>query len=194
MLDIKTRQSSLSKSNRNSKHLKKRLSHYLLFQMNYPVVIDEYKYMDIFGIRRSGYTVEFEIKVTKSDLKRELDIIHNSDKQISKYENKDWKKYRKHSRYITGYQDEKTIIPNEFCFYVPDYLVDYALDGVVGTPYGVAGIGKYEKKIDFMGEERWLEGNYHVFKKPKKIHINKFDENNYKELSHLLSFRSRLFN
>ena len=184
----------------NSTHLKKELMSHLMWRLHFPVVIDEYQFMDVFGIRRSEYMVEFEIKISKADLMREIKLMHCS--QPIKY-SKDWVKWEKHAHYlkrqiektpsiydtIPGYSVNVTdyFIPNEFYFYVPDFLGDVAVRETAGTPYGVVIIGTTHNSYG-----REYHSDYEVIKKAVKIHEKKADDKIYRSIAHGLSLRNRL--
>jgi hypothetical protein len=198
----------------NSKTLKKALAYHLFWRLHFSVVIDEYQFMDLFGVRRNGYCVEYEIKVSKADFMRELNLIHG-DQPESKY-GKDWSKWYKHGMYLgkdikkSEYElkmekiyaesnmswnvdGRKFFIPNEFNFYVPDTLTDFALSKLDGLPYGLIQYGK--KRVDHAdGSFHTYHSNYEVIKKPVKLHTEKDCARIMEKLAHGLTIRSRLLN
>lgn len=175
------------------------MSH-LFWRLHFPVVIDEFDFMDIFGIRRSGYMVEFEIKISKADLMREVRLMRSE--QPIKY-SKDWVKWEKHAQYlkrviqktpslydsIPGYSPvvNNYFIPNEFYFYVPDFLAQYAITETANTPYGVVMIGTTKNSYG-----REYHSDYEIVKPATKIHNEKADEKIYRKLAHGLTIRNRL--
>lgn len=187
----------------NAKYLKKELIDHLYWRLNYTIVIDEYKFMDVFGVRRNGYCVEFEIKISKSDLCRELNLMNCE--QPMKW-SKDWPKWEKHSHYLnrridpTKFRNQYALflhenlpepeffMPNEFYFYVPDFLADFAAQATANTPYGVIKIGK-----TLNGYDREYFWRYTIVKKAVKLHNNKMKEDEYKQLAHALTIRNRIF-
>lgn len=186
-----------------SKDLKKSLAAHMLWRLHFPVVVDEYDFMDIFGVRSNGYKVEFEIKLTRSDFMREINLINGE--QPIKY-SKDWVKWEKHANYlgrmitktpsiydsIPGYSnniDNKYFIPNEFNFYVPDFLTEFALSKLTNLPYGLVQYGKMSNSY---GREYFSP--YEVIKKPKKLHEDKNCLAIMGKLAHALAMRNRLLN
>lgn len=197
--------SMLKPEQRNSTFLKRSLASYLFWRLHYHVVIDEYEWMDIFGIKRSGYCTEFEIKVSKSDFDNELKNI-KSEQPKTTYE-KEWTKWKKHAIYLNKQikddgtwriknvlePKKKLFIPNEFCFYVPDYLQDYAIEQLQGLPYGVVAIGGH-KVEHFDGTSHMYFHEYNVIKKPKKLHEDKVEESMFSKLAYSLTNRIKLLN
>lgn len=201
---MKQNDSLIKQENRNAKYLKETLAYHLFWHLKYTIVCDEFKFMDLFGVRRNGYQVEFEIKVNKSDFDREIRCIIASE---CEHYGKDWEKYSKHKIYLTGERpktsydlrlesfgisDKKTPFrPNEFYFYVPDYLADYAVLKVtkLALPYGVVKIGK--KDIPSGRDYFWP---YTMVKKATKLHSEKADQSIYYALAHALTIRNKLLN
>ncbi len=108
---------------------------------------------DVMGVRNSGYIVEFEIKVTKQDLRNELKSIQCalSNDMRGCYSNS---KFFKHELYLGKTKDRYTYEtvgykPNLFYFIVPIELEKIAVEGVKGTPYGVYCHGKWEYFLTF---------------------------------------------
>lgn len=176
--------------------LKKRLAHHLFWRLKYSVVCDEFQFCDVVGIRNSGYLVEFEVKISKSDFNREMRCITSD--ECEKY-GKDWEKFVKHKFYLTGEfpktdydrrmeslgifaNTQEVLRPSEFYFYVTDEIADWAALKVVeaGLPYGVirAGQGEYP--------------GYHVVRVAEKLHKDKSTPLLYRQLAHALTVRSRL--
>lgn len=183
-----------------SKELKKTLAAHLYWHLKYPIVCDEFEFIDIIGVRRTRYVVEFEIKVSKSDLDREIKCIIADPEKTEKY-GKDWEKVCKHKTYLTGERPKTNydlrlnalgigdsmiggaFRPNEFYFYVPDYLADYAIKRMaeLNLPYGVVKqVNEYP--------------HYVVMRKAVKLHNEKATPSLYYKLAHALTIRSRLFN
>lgn len=197
-----------------SKELKKSLAYHMLWRLHYSVVVDEYSFMDIFGVRRNGYSAEFEIKVTRQDFMREINLIYGE--QPATKHGKDWAKWEKHAHYLSKdikkseyelsmekiYRDSnmsrnvdgnRFFIPNEYSFYVPDYLTEFALSKLVNLPYGLVQCGKKEVPHGD-GSSHFYHSDYEVIKKPKKLHVDKNCDEMMERLAHALTIRSRLLN
>lgn len=118
--------------------IKMSLIYYFMIQRNYPACVTEYNlggYLyiaDIVAIDKKMLSHEVEIKVTKADLLSELKAI----KSIMDGNDPDGSKYRKHYNYLKGFK-----IPNKFSFAVPDELVEFTLNEIQNTPYGLIKIG-----------------------------------------------------
>jgi hypothetical protein len=185
-----------------SSDLKKALASHMFWRLHYSVVVDEYSFMDILGVRRNGYAVEFEVKVSRSDFMREINIIHGE--QPKTKWGKDWAKWEKHANYlkrtiskvpsvwdsIPGYEEKapKYFTPNEFNFYVPDYLTEFALSKLANLPYGLVQYGKTSHN----GGISYFFSRYEVIKKPQKLHSDKRCSEIMEKLAHALTIRSRL--
>lgn len=180
--------------------LKRTLAHHLYWRLHYTIVVDEFKFMDMFGVRNNGYGVEFEIKVSEADFDREMKIIRMKQDRVEKW-GKDWAKWQKHQQYL-GFertrdqmsQVEQILIdhgmhdttppyyPNDFYFFVPDYLAMYAATQCQGLPYGVIST----KVNGGYGD------SYVVVKKSQKLHSTKVPHSTIHELAHALTIRSRM--
>ena len=197
-----TYESFLKPEQKNETYLKKTLAHYLYWRLHYRVVIDEYEWRDIFGIRNSNYSVEFEIKVDKSDFDREINSMYAP--QPKTRWGKDWAKWEKHAMYlgkeikkdnsfyenIYGHIEIKYFIPNEFYFYVPDYLSEHCLKRLENLPYGLVKIGKTSHNHDIS----YFCSDYEVVKKAVKLHKDKVDADLFSKLAYALTVRSKLLN
>jgi len=147
--------------------LKTHMVGYLLYQKQYMLAFTEsFNQADIFAIKRSHYTIEIEIKNTKDDLRKELNSIkHLRDDQPGPLKN--GKKYYKHMEYLNKSKTRFShIIPNEFCFLVPEDLLEQAYAGIQGTPYGLfcykEYLGDYYERIEEIVT-------------PQKLHVEKYD-------------------
>lgn len=185
----------------NARFLKRTLMNHLFWRLKYPIIIDEHQFMDVFAIRRNGYMVEFEIKVTRADLMREIKLSKCA--QPIKY-SKNWVKWEKHARYlkrqiehtpsiydsIPGYNNIQPtyFIPNEFYFYVPDFLVDIAIKETAHTPYGVVKIGNHI----LPASGNTIFSNFEVVNRAVKIHNEKATEYIYRQVAHGLTIRNKL--
>lgn len=194
----------LKPSQLKSKYLKSQLMHWLFWRLHNIIIIDEFDFADIFSIQANGYTKEYEIKVSKSDFDREIRIIRMTCEQVTKW-GKDFAKWRKHQTYLNkpvginmynGFErairaDEySSWTPNEFWFYVPDFLAQHAISQCSDLPYGVAVIGKSTK---YAGHGRYFR-EYEVVKKATKLHTQKAGDALYRQAAHALTVRNRLFN
>lgn len=195
--------------------MKKALASHMYWRLHYSVVVDEYEFMDIFGVRQNGYAVEFEVKISRSDFMREINLIQG-EQPTSNY-GKDWAKWYKHARYL-GKEIKKSeyelrmekiyresnmsrnvtvdrfFIPNEFNFYVPDYLTEFALEKLSNLPYGLIQYGK-KKIVHSNGiDSHTYHSDYEVIKRPTKLHQDKKCDTIMKKLASALTVRSRLLN
>lgn len=128
---------------------------------------------DVLTLKRSMYTVEVEVKVSRYDLANELKAIRTALKyDLFKDSKVSSTKYYKHERYLLPIERKKTIarggfIPNEFYFAVPEELeiqakeILYDLD----LPYGLYVVDKHN---------RWDSVVRHI--DAKKLHRDKIDE------------------
>jgi hypothetical protein len=198
--------SFLKPEQQNETYLKKTLAHYLYWRLGYLIVIDEFNFRDIFGVRRTYYTSEFEIKVDKSDFDKEINSI-NSPQPKTRY-GKEWTKWYKHAHYLNkkvntsnfgefynilhpeGFNSENGFIPNDFYFYVPDYLCNHALKRLDNLPYGLVKIGKTASG----NPDCFYSSDYEVVKKPIKLHKNKIENSLISKLAYALTIRSKLLN
>lgn len=149
-----------------------------IYGKGYIGLFTEAGYADVLGIRNSRFLVEFEIKVSKSDLQRELNCIQEA--LMGKIMHPKTCKYRKHQGYLLNktYWGATAIYrPNLFYFVVPMELEKIAIEGVKDTPYGVLAYGDWEYILHFSSGDQTREG--HGFKesvKAKHIHKEKKDE------------------
>jgi len=152
----------------DSNEVKTHLISYMLWQWNYLGVVTEYdNYSDVFGIKRTFYTAEFEIKLTRGDLLYEVNII----KKIINNDclwGKGGHKTSKHNRYLVDlWCYDKRSIPNEFNFVCSDNIVDSGIVKMLkNTPYGLYVFPQFNIK----------GGIYHQAIRPKKLHKEKIRE------------------
>lgn len=110
---------------------------------------------DVVALRYNGIVVEYEIKVSRSDLRNELvgarcawgvdDVERYRPTSANDFRwPKVLDKYNKHIGYKGLRKRGYGFRPNLFYFAVPDHLVDYAKDMVRGTSYGVYSIAPFE--------------------------------------------------
>lgn len=145
-------------------NLKLNLLHYLLYERSLPAITEASfgsGICDVLAIKDQKYVMDFEIKVSRADLKSELDAIdyfYNNvqfahPERLNKYTKhealyhavKDKKIWTKpHEGYYAGrLPDMRMTAPNYFCFVVPKELTGYALERLKATPYGLIEIGDY---------------------------------------------------
>src|SRR3990167_2756273 len=105
-------------------------------------VFTEVEYADVFGITRSKYTHEFEIKVSKADLFSELNCI--KDLVLFGAPQKSYEKKYKHERYFKGESNMFCEVPNYFSFVTPFALEKVALEILKDTKYGLYCIDIHE--------------------------------------------------
>jgi len=154
--------------------LKTHMVGYLLYKKQYMVAFTEsFNDSDVFAIKRSHFTIEVEVKKTKDDLRGELNSIRaivdktDEDDLYGGIKIKGTKKFHKHLAYINGKNRfTKMILPNEFCFLVPEELLEQAYAGIQKTPYGLfcyrPYLGEYYERIEQVVQ-------------PKKLHDEKYD-------------------
>ncbi len=133
---------------------------------------------DFVSITGSWYSSEFEIKISKSDLRKEAEMIKMarewidssslSGKKISSYN-----KLMKHRHYL-ALDNPKIVVPNEFSFYVPEELEEEAIKAVEGTPYGVMLTYKSVSNPYWDGHIR--KDRYYWAVKPQRLHKNKLND------------------
>lgn len=120
-----------------------------MYRLNHQYVVSEGpNNSDVFSINRSGYTCDYEIKVSKQDLDRELSHINATEPA------RGWQrgepKTQKHHYYRMGkgYIEEphdyygsmlsfNYTVPNKFCFFIPDGLYEHLATRMIGLPYGI---------------------------------------------------------
>lgn len=162
-----------------SSEIKAEILSHMLYRLRFKAVVTEYGGVgvsgiaDVFGITDSGYTHEFEVKVSKSDLMGELEAIRsmfNSPRLLGKSQ-RHISKGSKHNLYLGKSLNQETwdqvfVRPNCFSFAVPSVLSDFAKEFLSNTPYGLYVITLHEN-----GGHPWTE----VFceKKAAKLHKNK---------------------
>lgn len=146
----------------NAHDLKAEMLTHMLYRLKFTAAVTEYGgrgligIADVFGILGSGYTHEFEVKVSKADLAGELRAIEYWTKPEEVrgplFEQSHAKtalsKGGKHHIYLCGDRDTYTgvyaRIPNKFSFVTPWDLKEVALEAIHGTPYGLYVIQHHE--------------------------------------------------
>lgn len=167
----------------NSNQLKTAVINYFEDKQFLASFTESYNNSDVLGVKRTLYTQEVEVKVSRGDLLAELNDIDcavKGWKVVGKWVSST--KYFKHcqflksGKYISNYS-LPTYIPNEYCIAVPEELVALTLERLEGTPYGVLS-ARWEKYYDrmklFITEA----------KKPVKLSMEKLGT---KEMAGLLS-------
>lgn len=153
----------------SSQELKIATINYLLFRRNFLGAFTEsFNAADVLGVSRKFISWEFEIKVSKEDLAKELKAIRfitGEDTNLRRARAAN--KTSKHKSYLDPFYKKSVpdgfFIPNYFSFVVPEEIAEYVARGVAGTPYGVYLVnaaGLYSKVT------------------PKQIHDSQITENN----------------
>lgn len=111
---------------------------------------------DVLALRSGGEWVEFEIKTSRQDLRREIraieaSLVPEAERRLNwsayylKYKSIANTKIQKHSIYLKPNEEHqlgnwKSFIPNKFYFAVTPQLEEYAINEVtkLKLPYGVA--------------------------------------------------------
>ena len=138
----------------------------MLWRWNYlGVATESLNNSDVLGIRRTLYAAEFEIKLTRSDLLNEVNIILNIIKSKTIFGcHGSNTKVTKHGTYLGYWEFDrhlKEFIPNEFNFLVPIEFEDIKTK-LENSPYGLYTINI---KNNNYGINQIL--------RPKKLHKNK---------------------
>ncbi len=143
-----------------SQELKADILSHVMYRLQYEGAVTEYGgkgvsgVADVFALRKTGYTHEFEVKVTKTDLMGELKsiqyIVEKQQRIDEEPKIRPHAKYPKHNAYMENAEGQKIYWkhyrPNQFSFVVTEALVDFAKEGVKGSPYGVYMVNKVEVK------------------------------------------------
>lgn len=151
---------------------------YVSYKLNHRYAVTEgINFSDVFSINRNGYSCEYEIKTSKSDLDAELKHV-----MFSPPDKFDWhraaNKTQKHYyyRFGKGLVEEKKdswfggllpfkyTVPNKYSFVIPDSLYSYLYFKLHDTPYGIItfradGDWDYwtmeaKKQADFLHKEK----------------------------------------
>lgn len=135
----------------NSKQAKIAMVGELLYARGRQMAMTEFRYADVFAVTKAFYTEEYEIKVEKGDLRRELEVVawaagFGDEKAFA------WNKKHKHRRYMEAAGKREVErnrlgltmgdifddVPNRFYFVVPDLeMEEIAMRCVRTTPYGL---------------------------------------------------------
>jgi len=159
----------------NTNRVKTDLIGWLFMKKNWMVALTECgNNADVFGIKRSFYTVEIEIKLSRSDLIGELRSIV-AIKNSLKSDNR-CKKYYKHSNYIGKWGQSG--IPywrntNEFYFCVPRGLLNLTKNALRDTPYGL---------LLYKENQEYYSDSIEEIIRPKKMNMNKIKEKGFLSL------------
>ena len=155
-------------------NITKKLYWHLIWKKWYNVVTHQFSnsfwIADIFGVNKSNYTHEIEIKVSKSDLMSEIKDIEYLINWWEWLPQWRWSKYVKHYWYLNEVktdsmdkQNREHLIPNYFSFAVPTELKEIAWEKLKNTPYWIIEIYTIWKFIKI----------WSVIKQAKKIHKTK---------------------
>jgi hypothetical protein len=154
----------------NSKQVKSEMLAHALYRLHYMAAVTEYGgkgvlgVADIIAVHQSGYSHEFEVKVTKADLAGELETIKyllDPQTELGQEPKKYLAKSDKHRIYINGPSNETyaqlELRPNKFSFVVPVELSEYAKAALKNTPYGLYVIKSGPEcslKADYLHKEK----------------------------------------
>lgn len=154
----------------NSKEVKAEMLSHALYRLHYMAAVTEYGgkgvmgVADIFTVHTSGYTHEFEVKVTKADLAGEIETIQyllNAQTELGQEPKKYFAKSDKHRIYLNGPRTELykdfALRPNKFSFVVPVELSEYAKAALKSTPYGLYVVTSGPEcylKADFLHKDK----------------------------------------
>lgn len=160
----------------NSFRIKAKVVRWLLWHRGYQIAVTEgFNQSDVFAVKRTGYTTEIEIKLSRSDLRRELNSIKAVMENLNPNDY-NCKKYHKHKAYLKpdrdfadgkfkrDYRSYFDSIPNEFVFLVPESMSGFAEVYLRNTPYGIWYF--------VLGESFWGD-EIEVIKRPIKLHLDK---------------------
>lgn len=183
--------------------VKEKVMRYAYFERRCIAVVTEgLRNADVLGITPNQFAIEFEIKVSRSDLQKELAAIKYAqyiksgknfgvadndpeqltlNMELASLKNKagGWSKINKHEEHIDpkAYFEKKqryyssfAYLPNRFYLVVPDNLVDLAVSGVDGTPYGVIsadGCRGQHSAYYSKSEDKWFGREFDYSKLPK---------------------------
>lgn len=159
----------------NAKEVKADMLGHVLYRLRYAAAITEYGGVgsygiaDIFGMQESGFTHEFEVKVSRSDLAGELNAIEywTRPEQLAigdpGHRSAPVAKGGKHCAYLKGVLGPLAYamkIPNKFSFVVPAELREFAKDGLKNSPYGlyvIDGDPSCVKRAEYLHKEKATE-------------------------------------
>lgn len=173
--------------------VKQLIMNYAFFERGHIAVVTEgMNQADVLGITKDKLAVEFEVKVSKSDLNKELAAIRyaimtmkegknlapitlgaeqeqlNLEFASLKQKAGGWSKISKHEEYIDPkayfeshkrYMLTNSYVPNYYYIVVPRNLVEYAVEKLQGTGYGVISYNGCRSQGDHYGyllEGEWV--------------------------------------
>lgn len=147
--------------NRLSDEIKLELMKYFRFERNYNLICTEGIHNSDVNAFNGDSLVEIEVKISKSDFKKEFKPCENKFINRSTY----WKQY-KHNNYAKPSEHPSYTIPNRFYFCVPAKLEEWAFE------YLKDKNPKYGLLVYDL--ERWTGNAYIITKKPaKNLHNEK---------------------
>lgn len=144
--------------------MKFKVMEHLKYKKNCPIVVTEFKNgSDVFGVNRSNYSIEVEVKVDKFDLLSELKTIKylldpENDPSYGHYKTRTGgdaylNKFSKHRSYLFSESKYETR-PRYFFFAIPQGLMDLeSLEVLKQTPYGLMVVGERDWWNSVL--ERW---------------------------------------
>lgn len=182
----------------NAKIAKAEMLAFLLYEKKYKCAVTEYGgsgtigNADIFGFTKADFTHELEVKCSKADLAGEIASIKN----LARHEDaamlgeRNMAKLSKHSTYLQAAPQgempwsqrewDMTHVPSRFSFVLPPELLDYALNNLIGTPYGVYVVHERE----YLGQKRYSVSEE---RRPEQLHKNKVTDDIKEYLLHKTS-------
>lgn len=158
-----------------------------------------FNHSDVITVKPNGYIYEFEVKISRSDLKGELDAMEywlsedaiNPFHQLELVEHVVEKsksgqvslarkmlrseKWKKHYSYLVA-ENKRYKRPRVFYFVVPKELEEYALKRLENSPYGLYVAHQLGKPDNLYG------GYMHNKKKARPISINKMKDRDRNEI------------
>jgi len=174
-----------------SHDLKAEMLAHALYRLHFVAAVTEcgngsFGVADVVGIRESGYTAEFEVKVSKQDLMGEMksiraivegvDLFADPSKKVNVAKYPKHNAYIKNDGYMSAYYKDLSMRPNHFYFVVPPELKEVALEGLAGTPYGLFMVYEHQ------GEHPYSDVS--CLKKPSLLHKEKASDRLRQQILH----------
>ena len=145
----------MKKSHKKAQTVKTKLLKFFLYEKQYRFAATEsFCNSDVFAVTRSGYTIEAEVKVHRSDLQSEIKKINIAKERPSPlFDRSNLQEFKvcKHSNFLFPEVEESvffdTFKPNSYYFGVTPDLACLAVDAVKETPYGVLVVDETVKTV-----------------------------------------------